>query len=110
MACYYDEMERRGPEIIDISRICDSDEDALIFFRENGIMDINKTCSRCEKSMGLINKGSGNDEIIFRCSKCRAKCSLRSQSVPLFRSQAAFSLQNIHCFHFFPCKSLCFQN
>ena len=36
--------------------------------------------------------------------------SISCLHLPLFRPQAAINFKKIHSFHFFPCKSLCFQN
>ena len=67
--------------ILEICKIVSSEESAIVFLRENGIIKTGHTCSICNIEMKLVNRKERNDTEEFKCSSCYSKTSIRKGSI-----------------------------
>ena len=70
-----------APGIIEIGAIISSVEGTLTFLRQHGILQDQCTCETCQRQMVYIAKKEGRNGEIFRCSKCKAKKTIRYGSI-----------------------------
>ena len=58
-----------------------NDKNALIFFlQQQGLLAPGRFCEKCQKNMHLLNTSFCIDGKMWRCSKCKAKVSIRRGS------------------------------